>query len=191
MNSNKMKSPLWRITLNLLGAQLVASILTLIVMTLTISVFGEDNPVPGQIIAGILGLLLTFLMTYSSAWYVGDRDVNLVKFKHIQENILKGLMAGGLAQILGFVVAVLLLILPASPDGFNPIDFVYRLFYMPFTALFGIPSFINGVLRFIPLLIVPCSAWWGYYNGYHMISMYRKIVYQNKPISKEKDKRLR
>jgi hypothetical protein len=136
------------------------------------------------ILPALLAFLLFAVSTYTNAWHTGERDINLVKYGHSPYRSLKGLWGGLWAQLPGAAFAVWACF--GSLWG----ALGAKLYYAPYLWLFAIWD--APALYFLPALLHPLFAQWGYRNGYRFFSLYHKIVYKKSNGKKrEKDQRLR
>lgn len=133
-----------------------------------------------------LTLLLTFV--YPSLWNLGAKDSNLVRFKHQQEDPLKGLKIGLVSQIPAFLLWLGTLICALGANKTLPLA-LYRFinchYYSFIQVIFGTDKTVGdlGVLQFVLLFlllgIVPVAAHIGYLLGYKDFSISEKIIYKN------------
>ena len=189
--NNSMKSPLWKLSQNILVLQFAISLISAVIVTMVSSMLNEDVSGIGALLSGGVGIVLTCIMVYSGAWHAGERDFNLVKHQHIKQWNAKGLVAGFLAQLPGAILAILLLFIPYNPDTLNVLDVIYRVFYTPFVPFIFLQPDYVGLLRFVPLVFIPLFPLWGYWNGFRSIGLWKKIVYPNKTGKQSEDMRLR
>lgn len=212
--ARKMKNPTGKLVLRLLLNHLVFSLITLMLILLIAPMTGKGaakdmvGPSPETvlppvaiILPSLLSWVLFAMMTYTEGWRSGERDINLVKYKHITYQPLKGLLGGLLAQIPGVLLAAAALWQQSQPlagqGGFAGqwAILAVRLFYAPYLWLYtSVGTNIFPAILFAPAILQPLFAQWGYCNGYRFISLYHKIVYKDAKkgaTSREKDKRMR
>lgn len=122
---------------------------------------------------------------YSPVYELGFKESNLVRFKHAEQDLLRGLKIGIIAD--GFFILTyigLIIAKFAAPD--MPIS-IYKLVnsyaysiieVIGGNAKVGELSLIKVALLALPLLIVPAIATVGYILGYKGISISEKLIYK-------------
>ncbi len=136
----------------------------------------------------LLCILILIPFVYSPVYELGFRESNLVRFKHAEQDLLRGLKIGIVADgffILSYI-AVVISALGAAPD--MPVS-LYKLVN---SYAYSIIEVIGGnmkvgelsslklVLLALPLLIVPAVATVGYILGYKGISISEKLIYKKR-----------
>lgn len=151
-----------------------------------------------DVVTQILMVLLLGAFPYSAMWELGDKDNTAVRYRGKKPELLRGLKIGLLATCPLAVVYILLVLAKCGvlPDA---ILAVYRLTHIPFLPYINLVlgkgvmaaaeiSF-GQVLALLPtLLVVPVSAWLGYYLGYKQISVKEHLTYaKSKKTVSDKD----
>lgn len=140
-----------------------------------------------DVVTQILMVLLLGVFPYSSMWELGDKDNTAVRYRGKTPEILRGLKIGLLATC-PFAVLYVLLVLAkfgVLPDAFLA---VYRLSHVPFMpyinlvlgrgAMAAVEISFGQLIALLPtLLVVPVSAWLGYFLGYKQISVKEHLTY--------------
>ncbi|MEE0809009.1 MAG: hypothetical protein U0L84_06610 [Acutalibacteraceae bacterium] len=133
----------------------------------------------------IFCILILAAFVYSPVYELGFKESNLVRFKHAEQDLLRGLKIGIIAD--GFFILTyigLIIAKFAAPD--MPIS-IYKLVnsyaysiieVIGGNAKVGELSLIKVALLALPLLIVPAIATVGYILGYKGISISEKLIYK-------------
>lgn len=142
----------------------------------------------------VICMALYLIMTYLEGWRRGERDHNLVLFKHMEHNRFRGLIAGALSQIPGLLCAIII-IFPAADFS---IERLGRYFYMNFNYMFvaldgaaaagTVSAFVYHLCYFIPALIAPLMVGVSYHLGYNQIRVLDRLVWK-KPNGKRENLR--
>lgn len=182
----EMKSPFSKVVIGCITVKLIAILITFLVMMLLAGIL---DTIWVQLISTFVGIFFYTSMLYSACWNIAERDRNLVKFGHMEEDKMRGLKAGIYSTIPLFIFTVIAIF--ESYTGVFP-DFVlpvYRIITCPFIAIV-VPCLDNGLAFILVLLcgVTPLCTWLGYKNGYVLYRVMDKVVY-TKPRSK--DKRIR
>ncbi len=173
---------------NVLSGMLIGALL---IFTLGIS----DSKVL-KVVAQVLAVLCYLAMIYVGAWSDGDRDRNLVNFKRIKKDMLKGLKFGLLAMIPFMLLTILLIV--AMFIGNDTTALVLRSTFrvLNFNILLLVNSFMSpdevtwkGILLVNCFyLVIPLTSLVGYILGYKRVSVITRLVYQKKDDGKKKKK---
>jgi hypothetical protein len=143
----------------------------------------------GKFILGTLSIIITLAILYSTAWHEGTRDPNRIKFGHMKEFKLKGLVAGLLANIPMFILTTIFFISSAvtSTNAFGMvISILYRIANIQY-IVFSDAFLYVPIVCYLLLLIMPVISELGYLAGRRNISLVSKLVYNNKkPVGKGK-----
>lgn len=142
----------------------------------------------------ILCLLVLIPFVYSPIYELGFKESNLVRFKHTQQDLLKGLKIGLLANI-PFVLSYIALIvcalgaLPSLPVSlyklFNSYGYTIIELVAGNVVKAGELSAVKLVLLAIPLVAVPTIATVAYILGYKGISISEKLIYKKNKEAKD------
>ena len=129
-----------------------------------------------------MGLYL--VMTYLEGWRRGERDHNLVLFKHMEYNKFRGLIAGALSQIPGLICAIAIII----PSVDFTVERLGRYFYMNFNYMFvaldsaaaagTVSGFVYHLCYFIPIIIAPVIVGVSYNLGYNQVRVLDRLVWR-------------
>lgn len=131
-----------------------------------------------------LFILIPFV--YSPVYELGFKESNLVRFKHAEEDLLRGLKIGLVADALFIasyvgLVASALGAAPGMPVSLYKLtnSYCYSIIeVIAGNAKAGELSLLQIVLLAIPLLVVPIVATVGYILGYKGISISEKLIYK-------------
>lgn len=130
----------------------------------------------------IICMVIFVAMSYVEGWRRGERDRNLVLYKHMEYNRYRGLIAGALSQIPGIVCAVIAIF----PEVGTSAERLARYFYMNFNYLFTsldaagstISGFIYYICYFIPAVLAPIIVGLSYNLGYKQIRILDRLVWR-------------
>ncbi len=144
------------------------------------------------VLIGILSLLLYGSIIGSPAWQQGNRDLNKVKFKRREQDLLRGFKIGMVASVPMFVLAIGLLL--AKAELLPNFYIIYKLVNGEMLAFIGL---IDGAFRGVQsayltmvswpqvigvclLNFIPPVIWEVYYLlGYKDIVIAEKVIYKN------------
>lgn len=163
------------------------------------------SPVPDgvaltmNILFQIFSLVILAAFPYRQLWAQGDHDRNEANFGHIQEDSLRGLKVGLIADIPAILVYVLLWLGKLGVPGLSNVHSLYILFnssFLPFcyqTIGRGLPSAtgisIGSMLALaLPVLFLPLVCHVAYTLGLHQFSVTEKLFYKNKKRPKKPQK---
>lgn len=154
-----------------------------------------DFPIWVQWSLSMILLVLWIYFDYTDIYKSAMRDYNLVKYKYIEYDPLRGLKTGLLAQIPGLLCVILMCILSLGSGTWSDLfGVLWMVFYSPFVTLIGaiktsISTSIWGYAPFyiIPMVVQPIVGCLAYKNGYNNVGIFYKLIYK----SRDKDKRLR
>ena len=134
------------------------------------------------LVSQAINLVLLITIIYGNVWQMANNDSNMIRYKHKEEDKLKGLKIGALA-----VSPYILLLLVLSFTKFN-----VGLFKVINSAFYGFIDLICSnaltfdnlsifkiILIFLMLLIVPIVTHIIYMLGYKDISIGDKILYNH------------
>ena len=141
-------------------------------------------------ITQIIALMLMTGFIYPNIWDLGAKDSNLVKFKHKNEDKLRGLKIGLIA--VAPAVILMLVIFACGGKLFN-----VALFAMLFANFYGIIEAVSGsaimvsdlavwqmAVMVISLFIAPLIAFAAYLLGYKDVSLSEKLIYKKNKTTK-------
>lgn len=146
-----------------------------------------------KVIAGIVCLLAYWGVMMSSGWDLGNSDLNRVKYKHRQKDLLRGFKLGLLVFIPMFVADVLIIL--ARAECFPDFYLFFKFFNNHFTQLFSLldgtyrtgvlpgvmdVSWLALIVMCLCTLVTPIFLGVGYLLGYKNIALLNKILYKNK-----------
>ena len=187
----KIKSPLWKSALrhwvNHLLFTFGALFLLLVAAPIFLPVADEETAALLDYRLPPLALILTSLLnwsgyaiaTYCEGWHLGSRDQNLVKYNHMTYAPLRGMWGSLIAQIPIAVLALAAVLRWVGLATFQWALSANLIYDASFRWLF---IFCNAEAYpfafFLPILIQPLLALWGYHNGYRLFSLFRHIVYK-------------
>lgn len=129
-------------------------------------------------------MVLYIVMVYLECWRRGERDYNLVLYKHMEYNKLRGLYAGLISQIPALVGAILIII----PSTSYTIVRLVRYFYMNFNVLFvyadellesgELSRVVYHILHFVPAILAPVIGLLAYNLGYKRFRIIDHLVWK-------------
>ena len=192
-DQNHPTSPFRYMVLRTINTYIYAILICLLPLVIgTRFLTNEESDIGTQLLTTAVGMIVLFGLTYSTFWGTAERDRNLVIFGHMKEDKWRPVY-GALVGMIPLAVVILLLVVhiyvPFMPDWF---DVICRIVLLPFILFTrhatDYPSAFSWALIFVTLWS-PLAAYCGYYNGYHLIRLMDKLVYKQKPRSR--DKRLR
>lgn len=145
-----------------------------------------------DIISQTFLLVLFIAMAYSKLWTMGDKDSNLVQYKHLDEDKLRGLKIGLMAALPSFILYFILILSKLKVIAAKYF-FFYRLLnvtFMPIVTRMAGKSVTSSVDvswpalfgMLLTLAVLPLTCYIAYLLGYKNISLGEKFVYvdQNK-----------
>ena len=141
----------------------------------------------------IFCLLILIVFVYSPVYELGFKESNLVRFKHAEQDLLRGLKIGVIADgffILTYIGLVISKFLsPEMPTSIYKLlnSYAYSIIeVISGNAKVGELSVGKLVLLGLPLIIVPAVATAGYILGYKGISLSEKLIYKKNKEEKVK-----
>ena len=145
-----------------------------------------------SIIISAVCMILYIAMAYVEGWRRGERDYNLVLYKHMEYNRFRGLIAGALSQLPGIILAIVIIF----PKTDLALEHYARYFYVNFNYLFlvldagkeagTVSAFVYHLCYFLPALIAPLVVGLAYHLGYRRLRIVDKLVW-SKPKASKKD----
>lgn len=140
----------------------------------------------GKFLLGVLSILITLAILYSTAWHEGTRDPNRIKYGHMQEFKLKGFVAGLLAIIPGFLITTVFFISQAvaAKNAFGILtSIIYRVMNIQYIVFSDAFLYVPAVC-YLLLLITPIISELGYLAGRKNLSLMSRLVYNQKKQTK-------
>jgi AraC-like DNA-binding protein len=128
-------------------------------------------------------LILYVILVYIESWRTGQRDLNLVMYKHTEYNKYKPLLAALVSQLPGIILAVLVL-LPSAGD--SVVRYI-RYFYLNFNWFYLTYAVNYKAVYFIPVIFPFIIAPIAYHLGYKDYRLLDKLMFVN-PDKKNKTK---
>ena len=179
------KTTLFRFACRIFYAHVMSILIMLVIYFLVdnLKLIGLQQPDGLYNIAVTIACLVFYLVyNYIQCWRIGQRDYNLVLYKHIDYNKFKPLLAAVFSQIPGFIMAVLTLIPSTRELGRS----VFSVFY--FYAAWLLAKCKDSVpfIYFVPLLLPLILAPAAYHMGYRGIYLANKVVYKMPKEKKDK-----
>jgi len=191
------KNSMFQFAFKIFFVHIVNIIVMLVVGMLLQSIVGlglEIGSTATSAIITTICMILYLTMTYLEGWRRGERDHNLVLFKHMEYNKFRGLIAGALSQIPGVICAVAIII---PSVGFS-VERLGRYFYMNFNYMFitldgavtagTVSAFVYHLCYFIPAIIAPLIVGISYNLGYKQFRVLDRLVWR-KPDGKRENLR--
>ena len=180
------KTTLFRFACRIFYAHVMSILIMLVVYFLVdnlklIGIQQPDRLYNAAVTVACLVFYLVFI--YIQSWRIGQRDYNLVLYKHIDYNKWKPLLAAVLSQIPGFIMAVLAVI-PVTRDLGRSI---FSVFYFYAAWLLARLKDSFPLVYFIPLLLPLILVPGAYHMGYRGIYLANKVVYKM-PKEQKKDR---
>ena len=177
----------------------IINIIVMIVIGLLIQSIGDlglviSNSATSAIIT-VVCMALYLVMTYIEGWRRGERDHNLVLYKHMEYNKYRGLIAGALSQIPGVVCAIVIIF----PNVSFSVERLGRYFYLNFNYMFtsldamtasgAVSGFLYHFCYFIPALIAPAVVGIAYHLGYKQLRVLDRLIWRKPDANKRRNLR--
>lgn len=140
-------------------------------------------------VSQIFCMLILISFIYPNLWHDGTNDSNLVRFKHKNEDKLKGFKIGAVAAIPNYLFLIFLVIAKLGAVPSFPMvlyKFLNSAFYSIIQIIVGSAVTVAELavwrlmLLFILPLVIPIAAGVAYILGYKNISIGEKMVYKKK-----------
>ncbi len=170
------RCPVWRFAFRLFYAH-IANVFIMLVAAMLVENLGLINVQVSDGVTPVVVTIVCFLFyviyVYIQSWRVGQRDQNLILYKHETKQPLKGLYAGLLSQLPGFILAILILF-PST--GFGVIRYA-RWFSLHFNWFLMNYGDTQPWIYFVPLVFAPAIAGFAYHLGSKGTFLADKVVY--------------
>lgn len=171
------KTPVWRFAFRLFYAH-IANVLIMLVAAMLVENLGlisiqvSDEVTP--VVVTVVCFLFYVVYVYIQSWRIGQRDLNLILYKHETKQPLKALYAALLSQLPGIILAVAIQF-PAT--GFSVIRYAryFSLHFNWFLLNFGDAQ---PWIYFVPLVFAPIVASFAYWLGSKGTFLADKLVYR-------------
>lgn len=197
-SSVELNNSLPKLGLKMFGSTLYATGFCIIVLVFMSFLINEGAW--GAVLYQLTDFVLYTPIIYMAAWRCGSREQNYVHFGHMKEDLWRGTKIG-LIAIAPYSICFVLMLL--SKAGILPnLLWIIRIVYAPFVVLFNllVPnvtaagtgvsideiSYLGIFLASLLQLYVPLVTGIAYRLGYKGISLYQKLIYQNKKPSDQK-----
>ena len=180
------KCPIWRFAFRIFYAH-IANVLIMLVAAMLVenlslvNVHVSDGVTP--VVVTIVCFLFSVIYVYVQSWRVGQRDQNLILYKHETKQPLKALYAALLSQLPGIILAIALQF-PSA--GFSYVRYA-RYFNLHFNWFLLNYGEIHTWLYFAPLIIAPIVASFAYWLGSRGTFLADKLVYRATDEPKQKN----
>jgi len=121
-------------------------------------------------ICAVVSIGCALLIPYHDSWKIGVSDGNTLKREGKDASKLRGIIAGLLATIPSFAVAIIACFCSVSGLSIGLVmdqsvaEVLYRVWFFPFSSLFPYLEQFPWIY-FLPLAVLPVSAGVGYYFG--------------------------
>lgn len=129
----------------------------------------------------VVCFLFYVVYVYIHSWRYGQRDCNLVKYKHITYNKWKPLLAAFGSQLPGIALVLLSLF---QPEGGRWKEFALY-YYLDFNWFLKTAGDSAPILWFLPILFAPIISPFAYHLGYRGVYLANFLVFktgkQDKP----------
>ena len=183
-----IEDSIWMLSLKIFGSSLLGTAFCLLTQIFAAFLYGEG--LWGAIVLQLFCLVLYCPIVYMAAWSLGARDRNYVLYGHMKEDKLRGVKIGLIAIIPYFICALFLIL--AKAGVFPDFLVLFRFIYCPFAVLLRVflPDYLSDVTYWgilfsaLTQLVCPITTEIGYWLGYHEISLYQKLIYQNRSVKK-------
>lgn len=139
------------------------------------------------IVITLICFIVYAVLVYLESWRTGQRDYNLVFYKHIEYNKYKPLLAALISQLIGIVLVLSILLVPGKTDMYKYAKYYYLNFNY-FLLVFGDSSrFIYLIPVIFPFLLSPLGYQLGFKN-FRLLDklMFKKPEANNTDITKKK-----
>ena len=171
------KTTVFRFACRIFYAHVMSILIMLVIYFLVdnLKLIGLQQPDGLYNIAVTAACLIFYLVyIYIQCWRIGQRDYNLVLYKHIEYNKFKPLLAAAFSQIPGFILAVLTLIPSTRELGRS----IFSVFYFYAAWLLARCKDSVPFIYFVPLVLPLILAPSAYHMGYRGIYLANKVVYK-------------
>ena len=166
------------------GKLLLCQIISFLATFILMNIFNFLIPQKAPVLSFLCGIVIFGFITYCEAWGRGEGDSNRVKIGIFKENKLFGLLAGVLAAIPSFLIAVTAFLAETGTASFYSVfdydlfTMVNRMWQLPFSVLF---TYVNKTpaLNFVFPLFVPFISGIGYFLGFEGISIKQNLLYKH------------
>ena len=169
------KTTLFRFACRIFYAHVMSILIMLVIYFLVdnLKLIGLPQPDGLYNTAVTIACLLFYLVyNYIQCWRIGQRDYNLVLYKHITYNKWKPLAAAVISQIPGIILGIMTLIPPVAEIGRS----FAGIFYFFFTWFIARLKDSFPAVYFIPPLVPVILAPLAYHMGYRGIYLANKVV---------------
>ena len=179
------KCPVWRFAFRIFYAH-IANVLIMLVAAMLVENLGLINIHVSDGVTPVVVTTVCFLFyvvyVYVQSWRVGQRDQNLILYKHEKKQPLKALYAAVLSQLPGIILAVALQF-PSA--GFSYVRYA-RYFNLHFNWFLLNYGETHTWLYFVPLLVALIVASFAYWLGSSGKFLADKLVYRSADEPKRK-----
>ena len=134
------------------------------------------------IVITLICFIVYMVLVYLEGWRTGQRDYNLVFYKHFEYNKYKPLLAALISQLLGIVLVASVLIVP---DNTNMLKFA-KYYYLNFNYFLLVYGDSFRLIYLIPVLFPFIFTPLGYQLGYKNFRLLDKIMFR-KPEARSTD----
>ncbi len=171
------KCPVWRFAFRIFYAH-IANVLIMLVTAMLVenlsllNIRVSDGVTPA--VVTIVCFLFYVVYVYIQSWRVGQRDQNLILYKHETKQPMKALYAALLSQLPGIVLAIALQF-PSA--GFSYVRYA-RYFNLHFNWFLLNYGEAYTWLYFVPLVFAPLVASFAYWLGNSGRYLADKLVYR-------------
>ena len=149
---------------------LVAGMLVENLSLLKIEVSDQVTP----IVVTAVCFLFYVVYVYIHSWRAGQRDYNLVLYKHDVEKKYKALAASLLSQLPGLILVILVQV---SREDFSWVRYA-RYYYLNFNYFLITVGENFRAIYFVPVLFAPLISVPAYRLGYKGIYLANKLIYR-------------
>ncbi len=174
------------------GGLLIDQLIIIFVYVLLVSVFSFFLA-KARVIQNILLFLIFFAVCYVDAWKHGDADNNRVRIGVIKKNIFKGFLAGLIASVPMYVIAMFAFLSEINAVSFY--DFlgadvftsVMRFIHAPLMSFMKDAVNAYPGLNFVLPLFICAISGFGYIMGLKRIIIKQIFMYKNSDSDDEED----
>lgn len=184
----KIKFGLKSYVLSLLIDQLFAFMAAILITTIV-----GLLPDTFSLLRFILSVAIYAGICYGDSWKRGSSDRNRIILGEIRKNYFRGFLAGMIASIPGFILAVFAFLAETNvisvydAIGMDIFSLLNRMWYNPLGALYDAYVNTTPAINLLIPLFMPIVAGIGYFLGLKDVALKNYFIYRNKSTSDESD----
>ncbi len=171
------------LTLKFAGTLIVGQFLALLCSLLILTIIGFFSKNGSGAFQSLLCLAVFVVIIYFDSWHKGSEDINKIKLGFIKKNIFKGMLAGLIAIIPSFLLALFAFFSESKNViffdflGIDLFSAINRFWQLPLSFLFNLVN-NKPVLNLLIPFFVPVISGVGYLFGLNRISIKQIMLYK-------------